>query len=214
LKIGVLNTSRVRWRLRPPLPLHYLCKTFRESGHLTTHVRTHTGDRPYACTTCGRAFSQSGSLTTHPGCPRVRRDVAIGTTSTSNGFDAQCFTNLNTHDWACFGAQADTSGARQLGRTPLFRSDGRGQGSRGYSRPGGNPGANLKSISHRCHPILAALVWELTKETIDLHLGCLHGGGLDGNGSDEVRCPSIIPSSHSTPSTLGTVEGQPVARPL
>ena len=29
--------------------------------------------------------------------------------------------------------------------------------------PGGNPGANLKSISHRCHPILVAVVWELTK---------------------------------------------------
>ena len=24
--------------------------------------------------------------------------------------------------------------------------------------PGGNPGANLKSISHRCHPILVAFV--------------------------------------------------------
>ena len=29
--------------------------------------------------------------------------------------------------------------------------------------PGGNPEANLKSISHRCHPILVAFVWELTK---------------------------------------------------
>ena len=30
--------------------------------------------------------------------------------------------------------------------------------------PGGNPGANLKSISHRCHTILVACVWELTKK--------------------------------------------------
>ena len=42
--------------------------------------------------------------------------------------------------------------------------------------PGGNPGANLKSISHRCHPILVAFVWELTKETIHLPLGCVQGG--------------------------------------
>ena len=42
--------------------------------------------------------------------------------------------------------------------------------------PGGNPGANLKSISHRCHPILVAFVWELTEETIHLPLGCLQGG--------------------------------------
>ena len=37
-------------------------------------------------------------------------------------------------------------------------------------------GANLKSISHRCHPILVAFVWELTKETFNLPLGCLQGG--------------------------------------
>jgi len=42
--------------------------------------------------------------------------------------------------------------------------------------PGGNPEANLKSISHRCHPILVVFVWELTKETIGLPLGCLQGG--------------------------------------
>jgi len=38
--------------------------------------------------------------------------------------------------------------------------------------------ANLKSISHRCHPILVAFVWELTKETIELPLGCLQVGLL------------------------------------
>ena len=38
--------------------------------------------------------------------------------------------------------------------------------------------AKLKSISHRCHPILVAFVWELTEETIDLPLGCLQGKGV------------------------------------
>ena len=42
--------------------------------------------------------------------------------------------------------------------------------------PGGNPGANLKSISHRCYLFEVAFVWELTKETIYLPLGCLQGG--------------------------------------
>ena len=41
--------------------------------------------------------------------------------------------------------------------------------------PGGNPGANFKSISHRCYLLEVALVQELTKETIDLPLGCLQG---------------------------------------
>jgi len=36
--------------------------------------------------------------------------------------------------------------------------------------------ANLKSISHRCHPILVAFVWELTAETIDFPIRCLQGG--------------------------------------
>ena len=41
--------------------------------------------------------------------------------------------------------------------------------------PGGNPGANLKSISHRCYLFEEAFVWDLTQETIYLPLGCLQG---------------------------------------
>ena len=37
--------------------------------------------------------------------------------------------------------------------------------SRSAHHPGGNPGANLKSISHRCQPILVAFEFKLTKET-------------------------------------------------
>ena len=44
------------------------------------------------------------------------------------------------------------------------------------SHPGCNPEANLKSIPHRCLPILVAFVWELAQETIDLPLGCLQAG--------------------------------------
>ena len=43
--------------------------------------------------------------------------------------------------------------------------------------PGGNPGAKLKSISHRCYLREEAFeLEELTKETIYLPLGCLQGG--------------------------------------
>ena len=57
-----------------------------------------------------------------------------------------------------------------------IKKEFRGNATRVGSHPGGNPGANLKSISHRCHPILVAFVRELTQETINLPLGCLEGG--------------------------------------
>jgi len=44
------------------------------------------------------------------------------------------------------------------------------------THPGGNAGANLESSSHTCQPILVAFVWELSKETIHLPLGCPQGG--------------------------------------
>ena len=63
--------------------------------------------------------------------------------------------------------------------------------------PGGNPGANLRSISHRCHPMLVAFVWELAVETIDLPLGCLQGGWE--NASQRTRRTSCWqPTSRET----------------
>ena len=44
------------------------------------------------------------------------------------------------------------------------------EGTRGKNAPS-NPGANLKSISHRCHLILVAFAWELAYETINLPPG-------------------------------------------
>jgi len=82
--------------------------------------------------------------------------------------------------------------ARGRGRQPcLFRT---------ALHPGGNPGANLKSISHRCHPILVAFVWELTKETNDLPLGCLQGRFVMKR---HPQRPQTKDSSSSTSSTSG-----------
>ena len=44
--------------------------------------------------------------------------------------------------------------------------------------PGVELRGNLKSISHRCHLFEVAFVWEFTKETVDLPLGCLQGGSV------------------------------------
>ena len=59
------------------------------------------------------------------------------------------------------------------------------------SYPGGNPGANLESISHRCHPILVACAWGLTKETINLPLGSLQDGFSAERSSRFPSLPSF-----------------------
>ena len=51
--------------------------------------------------------------------------------------------------------------------------------------------ANLKSISHRCHLFEVAFVWELTKETIHLPLGCLQGGVYLEREKFNFRSPHV-----------------------
>ena len=61
----------------------------------------------------------------------------------------------------------------------------------GQGHPGGNPGANLESTSHRCFLREVAFEWEVTKETIYLPLGCLQGD----SGGPATRTSSACPQS-------------------
>ena len=63
----------------------------------------------------------------------------------------------------------------------------------GCVHPRGDPGANLKSISHRCYLQEVAFGWDVTKETIYLPLGCLQGG---------VRRDAVLVAWYSEPQIL------------
>lgn len=71
-----LTTPSNRSRKRKPdeaddEPGHYPCtfpncdKVFERIHNLRSHIRTHSGDRPYACTTCGLRFSRNHDLKRH-----------------------------------------------------------------------------------------------------------------------------------------------------
>ena len=88
-------------------------------------------------------------------------------------------TELLTNDGDAMPLASAAKGIASAPPHAAARSEPAGQSS--VSRlatphPGGNPWANLKSISHRCYLFEIAFVWELTKETIHLPLGCLQGG--------------------------------------
>ena len=67
-------------------------------------------------------------------------------------------------------------GAIILGISKLGAWDWRWMLAGFHNHPRGNLGADIKSISHRCHLQQVSFEWELTQETIYLPLGCLQGG--------------------------------------
>ena len=88
--------------------------------------------------------------------------------------------------------------------------------------PGVELRANRKSISHRCHLFEVAFVWELTKETIYLPLGCIQGGwgcvarrgarhGLTGDTppGQLTRCQGLSPQGQNLAVTVLCVPGLP-----
>lgn len=48
-----------------PYACQYCDRRFSDFGSRVKHERTHTGERPYSCTVCHKTFSYSHVLTSH-----------------------------------------------------------------------------------------------------------------------------------------------------
>ncbi|TMS01351.1 Gastrula zinc finger protein XlCGF49.1 [Larimichthys crocea] len=48
-----------------PPPTALSCKSFTLRGNLRTHMRIHSGERPYRCTVCGKSFGRRATLVRH-----------------------------------------------------------------------------------------------------------------------------------------------------
>ena len=74
---------------KSPHPCKECCRSFKQSCHLTTHMRTHPKSTPYRCSTCQKFFSSRIDLTIHL---KSHLDETASTCSVSNvdDFGSEC----------------------------------------------------------------------------------------------------------------------------
>lgn len=66
-------------------PCHYCGKKFRFQSNLIVHKRSHTGEKPYKCSVCNHACSQSSKLKRHMKVHKRSRSKTSGDGGNANG---------------------------------------------------------------------------------------------------------------------------------
>lgn len=64
-KVSTLRTHLKSHSGQKPYQCSICQKSFTQAANLTAHLRTHSGEKPFKCPVCHRGFSQSSSVTTH-----------------------------------------------------------------------------------------------------------------------------------------------------